>query len=186
MLPDDEFIPDDRLVFLAPILSHLPPMFQFSPLILLFDSDKDGFNAGTMLRRVHGNGATIVVVRTTDDTIAGGFASVPWEVVQKGRVGGTGETFVFRQTADARPDVFPWSRHQNHFISIGSDWIAFGGGNGLALHLFNDLTMVSSAPCETFKSPCLLSVESTPCERVQVFGFEVWVRSMGSAGRGYG
>ena len=67
---------------------------------------------------------------------------------------GSGESFVFR----ARPsfNVYRWTRHNDHFLLVSQDCLAFGGGGHFGLWLNESLDCGSTGPCDTYGNPALI------------------------------
>ncbi|CAL5224680.1 g7404 [Coccomyxa viridis] len=139
---------------------------------LLYSTARDGISLQTLYRRAPESGASVLVVRDTQQHIFGCFTSESWRVAP--RYYGTGESFVFQ----TQPKAQMWAWHQrrmalarNDFFQFGRpDSLALGGAPQYALYLDGDLQFGSSGTSDTFGSPCLASNAEFEIGRVELWG----------------
>jgi len=153
----------------------LPVRFQCKQWRLAYRISEDGASLGTLLRRFDTSrtgdgtesGASVLLVKTTDEDIFGGFATISW-AAQKGYFG-TGQCFLFSFKGGMR--VAPWSRSNDYFQICTVSELAFGGGgNGFGLRLDKDFRYGSSAACATFQGEAV-GPEIFEVAELEVFTF---------------
>eukprot|EP00584_Thalassiosira_punctigera_P021735 CAMPEP_0172572762 /NCGR_PEP_ID=MMETSP1067-20121228/135844_1 /TAXON_ID=265564 ORGANISM="Thalassiosira punctigera, Strain Tpunct2005C2" /NCGR_SAMPLE_ID=MMETSP1067 /ASSEMBLY_ACC=CAM_ASM_000444 /LENGTH=347 /DNA_ID=CAMNT_0013365347 /DNA_START=608 /DNA_END=1651 /DNA_ORIENTATION=- len=95
----------DSLVTSPPILTPslvdaisedgLPWSMQDARWDRLFASSRDGTSFGTFLRRVRGHGQTVIVARTSDGRIVGGYATDVWSGRKRSSRNEASDSFLF-------------------------------------------------------------------------------------------
>jgi len=63
--------------FVESIIPRLTPLTRIKLLYRLGEEDK--FDLNDYKKKVHDKGATVVLVKSSVDEIAGGFTSIPWQ-----------------------------------------------------------------------------------------------------------
>lgn len=166
------------------LVEHFPTSLQHEAWDLLFSTELHGSDLTSFYTRSGSSQYSLLVVRTMDDQVFGGFATEPWKVTKHGHQAfyGTGECFLFRchpYTADDENDcpeddnvdVFGWQYDNYFFQWSNSKQIAMGGGGGcFGFVLDDDFAYAETNPCETFGNPHL----TTHHEPFAVADVELW------------
>ncbi|OQV17692.1 hypothetical protein BV898_08150 [Hypsibius exemplaris] len=176
ILTDDQF---------ESIWLFLPARYQigrFSQLV--FTTIDDGVSIRTLLDRVKGYAASLLVVKTSDGDVFGAFCSEDWakryEMKSELSFFGTGESFLF--TCLPRSRVYPWvgwtskvgdipSTYQCLFMAANSSTIVIGGGGGgCGLRFNSDLSRGRSETCSTFENQPLCVAGDFLTSTLEVYG----------------
>lgn len=145
------------------IRTYLPITLQMRHWKLIYDTRADGTTLVSFYDKTNDQGPTILVVKTDENEVFGGFASESWK--KSSKYYGTGETFLFR----CNPfKVFLWSKKNNYFLFSRDDSIAFGGGGRFGLWLDEEFSYGSGQECATFEG--VISKE----EDFKVYAVQVW------------
>lgn len=160
-------------------LNGLPASIAFAKWKRLYCLQRDGDSFTTsFLRKVKGVERTLLVIKTTNDEVMGGYSNSPWES-QGGSVGaafyGSCQASLFKidkHTNEVK--IFPWSG-SNRYVQvcdIHAKLIAFGGGGrdgAFGLCVEDDFAVGTSGSCETFNNEPL-------CEegRFEILNVECW------------
>jgi len=133
------------------------------------------------------NGPSIMVIRTTNGEIFGGFASEPWKkrLPHEGFYG-TGECFLF--SLYPRAEVHQWTGANVFCMYSTGDEIAMGGGrskkmtvekefeSSVSVHfgiwLDSEFLVGYSHPCGTFENPQLAEKEQFETIFVEFWGIQ--------------
>ena len=143
----------------------LPSSFQlYSNWKRLFSISVHGDCVSTMLERCGHFRRTLVVGKTGDGTILGGFASEPWRPRQSFdgcQYYGNGASFLFSsfpQRRDGKLNVYKWVGANDYcqLCDIPAGRIALGGGGSFGLVLQDNFLRGSSGRCATFDNSCLV------------------------------
>ena len=132
---------------------------------LIYGLAQHGAMLLTLINRAYAIAPTLLVVKTTDGTLFGGFATDPWG--QKagvdgaafcarptlsprppaapnfgglGMADGRGGCFLFRFPTASAAEAYRWSRKDDQFQFVGASGFGLGGGGGYGLWLSADLS----------------------------------------------
>mmetsp|Transcript_23105 Transcript_23105/g.39097 ORF Transcript_23105/g.39097 Transcript_23105/m.39097 type:complete len:526 (+) Transcript_23105:95-1672(+) len=168
------------------LVDHFPTSLQHEAWDLLFSTELHGSDLTSFYTRSGSCQFSLLVVRTMDNQVFGGFATEPWKITKHGHQAfyGTGECFLFRChpfTEDDENDcpendnvdVFDW-KYDNYFFQwSNSKQIAMGGGGGcFGFVLDDDFAYAETNPCETFGNPHLTTHrEPFAVAEVELWGF---------------
>ena len=156
---------------------HIPPSLR-GPARQLFCSRRDGESFAKLTECVLKKGPTLLVVRDTEGSVFGGFASQSWEINPNFR--GDGECFLF--TALPKLEVFNKPTfYNNHFMyyQLNADTLPNGLGMGgqfdyFGLWLSADFGKGHSCAkptCTTYASKQLSRSENFSIHSLEVWGF---------------
>lgn len=187
--------PEDPSILQASphILSHdlmkeisqkaLPFKFQSSAWKRIFSISRDGDSFVTFLSNVRGYDNTLLVIKTEQNVILGGFATNTWER-QKGLDGrhffGEGHSFLFNHIPSSektndpsstdhlqngRVNIYNWTgaNNYNQLLNENAGIIAMGGGGlsgAFGIHVEDFFSKGTSGSCETYANPPLAQVSS--------------------------
>ena len=100
----------------------------------LFSSSRDGDSFQSMLHKTKGHRYTLIVIKTVDGEIFGGFVATPWTDAKRDTFFGTGQAFLFsfvdRDGTEKDVNIYKWTG-ANMYIQLcdGShSRLAMGGG----------------------------------------------------------
>eukprot|EP00753_Platysulcus_tardus_P018671 PLAT7004.17.p1 GENE.PLAT7004.17~~PLAT7004.17.p1 ORF type:complete len:996 (-),score=480.57 PLAT7004.17:130-3096(-) len=147
----------------------LPMRFRGFDWQLLYSCGAGDGSLEALYEAATGQEATVIVVRAVDSSVFGGFASQPW-TVSPSYIGDT-ECFVWRLDSLLRLQTFVASKKNSFYMLAGEDSLGMGGGGGFSLYLDADLYCGSSAACETFDSPALVTGEDFQVAAIELWGF---------------
>ena len=187
------------------LVEHFPASLQYEAWDLAFSTDLHGSDLVSFYNRSSSYQYTLLVVRTMDNQIFGGFATEPWRITRHGSqvFYGSGESFLFKchpSTGEEdendcpendNVDVYVWQYDNYFFQWSNSKQIAMGGGGGcFGFVLDDDFAYAETNPCETFGNPHLTSHTSPfAVADVELWGFGIRATStqtedvMNSGGR---
>lgn len=169
--------PDDpsELVFAPRIISEkelqqimteaLPTNLQmFTTWKRLFSINLHGDSIATLLDRCKSFRYTLLVVKTADGYILGGFASEPWGAranITNCTYYGTGASFLFSNypdQPDGRLSFYKWVGANDYcqLCDVSTGRLALGGGGNFGLIIDNNFLQGSTGPCATFENPSLV------------------------------
>jgi len=165
----------------------LPSSLLFSKWKRLYSLHRDGDSFETMLRLVKNNEKTLMVIRTTNGDVFGGFADTAWKkqhnYQQGGKFYGGGQCVLYRVTtkkgADGKTEqngvkTYKWTGI-NRFCQLcdgEKSMIAMGGGGGaFGFCVVDDFRRGSTGRCDTFANESLLSDGG---EDFEILDVEVW------------
>lgn len=169
--------PDDpsELVFAPRIISEkvlqqvmkeaLPNNLQmFTTWKRIFSISLHGDSIATLLDRCKSFRYTLLVVKTADDHILGGFASEPWGAranVTNRTYYGNGASFLFSNfpdQPDGRLSFYKWVGANDYcqICDVCTGRLALGGGGNFGLIIDSNFLKGSTGPCATFDNPSLV------------------------------
>jgi hypothetical protein len=159
----------DALLEVAQLLALLPTRYQLGTWTLLYSLGQHGASLQTLHRKVDSARATLVMLRTSDGCVFGGFSSDSW----KTRSGyfGSAEAFVY-QCRGATIEKFGWSGSNTFFLTSASNGMGMGGGTGFAWWIDANLSTGTSNGCSTFASPRFSNDELFEVVQVEVWGMK--------------
>jgi hypothetical protein len=143
----------------------LPSSLQiFSSWKRLFSISVHGDCVSTMMDRCGLYRHTLIVGKTGDGTILGGFASERWRPRASSdqcQYYGNGSSFLFSSfplRQDGKLNVYKWVGANDYcqLCDIPSGRIALGGGGNFGLILQDNFMRGSSGRCATFENSCLV------------------------------
>lgn len=137
---------------------------------LLYSLSQHGSSLHTLMRKVRGERATLIVVETCNGEVFGAFVSSPW--ANSLSYYGSGESFVF--TTAPTFEVFNWARTNTMFMYNNDQSIAMGGGGGFAWFMNSDLSRGTSSASETFGNRPLTTDVDFDVAHVEVWGFAMF------------
>jgi hypothetical protein len=163
-------------VELETLWSFVPRRYAICDPVLVFDSEKDGFNLRTLLDRTERAAPVLVVLKARDDAVFGFYSSVPLSPATgvRGRPFGDGEVFLW--VLRPSPAKFAWTQANDSFLIADRASLFVGaGGKGFGLVLTEDLRALSNS-CATFNNiplagPAAVDKE-IDCIRVEGYLFE--------------
>lgn len=155
---------------IASVWRWLPSRFQILELQLTYSTNTHGCRLMTLFDKIEFYQSTILVIKTTTNSVFGAFCATPWsERVSRQRTFtprffGNGETFLFELAP--RVHKYEWvgkgskgetSSAQEMFLYADSDKLVVGGGCEKAVGLLvnSDLIYGRSGACETFDNRTL-------------------------------
>ena len=164
-----------ELLYAPPILSEemlqqvvdeaLPSNLQmYSTWKRLFSINLHGDCVSTMLNQCKSFRHTMIVLKTSQGTLLGGFASEPWKVragFNKCSYYGTGASFLFSDypgEPGRRFSFYKWVGANDYCQLCDTDTgrIALGGGGNFGLVIEDNFLKGSTGPCDTFDNPSLV------------------------------
>lgn len=148
------------------IRAYLPYSQKVRHWRLIYDTRVDGTTLVSFYQNTDDQGPTVLIVKTDENEVFGGFASESWK--KSSKYYGTGETFLFRCDPF---QVFQWSKKNNYFLFSRDDSIAFGGGGRFGLWLDDEFSYGSGQECATFEG-AISKEEDFKVYAVQVWKFE--------------
>ena len=177
------------------IYSALPLHLKALDPVLLYSGSRHGFLLPTLIRRVKNRRYTIMLVRTSDGEVFGGFAGEEWK--QNKEYFGSRNSFVFsifRKKEDKGPtemyliddspivtapgltkkkplgfsgELYKWKRGQPEFFQqLNADGIGFGG----AIFLEKNMENGWSRECKTYSSPRLTCTRDFAIVQLEMWG----------------
>ena len=103
----------------------VPPMCRVQDWVLVYGVKQHGAALSTLLRRASGIDTTLLVVKTTDGRLFGGFATSIWAEKLEGGSGspvffGRGTSWLYRFPVEGSADIeqFSWSRADQQFRAL--------------------------------------------------------------------
>lgn len=170
----------------ALVKNGLPTHLHWKKWKRLFSSTRDGDCFTTMLYKVKGHKYTVVIVKTMQGHVCGGFAASEWASGGDSYYG-TGQAFLFSFTRLGDEDeeelqLYKWTG-SNMYIQlcdVGSTRLAMGGGGkkgcfGLAVQ--NNFYEGTTGTCDTFANKPLVGDgnDSFDILSVEIYGFvDMW------------
>lgn len=155
-----------------PALARLPRSWS-----LLYSLDQHGISLNTLYTRCQNHtGSALVVMRDSNDAIFGAWMGQGIHQ-SKGSYYGSGESFLWRLTADKGLRVYKWTGKNDYVALCEPEYLSFGGGDGhYGLYLDDSLIDGSSARCPTFENDPLCSAGPRQGDNVrfECVGLEVW------------
>ncbi|KAH9852854.1 TLD-domain-containing protein [Lenzites betulinus] len=155
-----------------PALARLPRAWT-----LLYSLDQHGISLNTLYGRCQDfKGSALLIVRDANDAVFGAWMGEGIHP-SKGAYYGSGESFLWRLVGSESVRVFKWTGKNDYVALCESDYISFGGGDGLyGLWLDETLSDGSSARCITFDNEPLCSVGARQgaTTKFECVGLEVW------------
>ena len=204
---EDELIiaSDDEIETCPSILSEeqmkyiqkkgLPPTLSSRTWNRMYSLQRDGDCFQTMFKKVSRHQHSLIIIKTADDDILGGYADTPWASqcsgVRRGGFFGGGRGFLFatnpllseeEETSqrdqigddDAPISFFRWTGANEYSQICDSDagTLGMGGGGSFGFFVQDNFTSGSSGACETFSNPPLIKSSGGSFD---VVDFEVYV-----------
>ncbi|CAD5116941.1 DgyrCDS5780 [Dimorphilus gyrociliatus] len=163
------------------IYSWIPIRISLLIPKLLYSTMENGSSLQMMYSLIEGYEPTLIIVKTTQGFIIGGYCSADWAERKTFKNSmsyfGTGESFVF--TLEPSAKKFAWqgigktnaSNDTQYFQAGDNSKLTIGGGGGEALQLDENLTKGRSEKCSTFDNEPLVEDSDFVCSIVEVFGF---------------
>lgn len=163
------------------LAKEMPPKVDGCPWVLMYSTNKHGFNLNTLIRKVKDVTTPVLILiepfpnktdknrnvklkNDIDETIFGAYLSDMPKHSRK--FSGNGETFVFK--IRPKKEVYKWStnnENRNFFMLDKVDGteeneLTVGNSNGCsAILLNNQLDECRTMACDTFSSPSLIKGE---------------------------
>jgi hypothetical protein len=150
-------------------------MRQYRKWTLLYSCREHGISLNTFFGRAYDNQPTLIVVKTMDGDVFGGYASGGvWE--KKYKYFGDGESFIFSFYKEFK--VYRWTKSNNYIMYASHEGIAMGGGDeegfGYAFYIDADLRYGSSRPCKTFGASSSFSQPLCSKCDFEICAVELW------------
>lgn len=130
----------------------------------LFSINLHGDCVATMLSKCKSFRHTLLVVKTSNGTLLGGFASEVWKNqggFDRCSYYGTGASFLFSnfpQRQDGKLSFYKWVGVNDYcqLCDVQAGRLALGGGGNFGLVIQDNFTKGSTGPCATFDNPSLV------------------------------
>uniref|UniRef100_A0A7S3V429 TLDc domain-containing protein n=1 Tax=Chaetoceros debilis TaxID=122233 RepID=A0A7S3V429_9STRA len=203
---DDDimFAPDEGLESYPPILSQqqfneiskiLPPAVSIMTWKRAYSLSRDGDFFQTMYKKVGRFQHTLIVIKTDEGDILGGYADTPWSrgvsAVRTTTFFGGGRAFLYSTGPDLTDGEMAeeqkyWKPNQSIFsyrwtgendysqiCDLKKGTIGMGGGGAFGFYVQEDFTVGSSGSCFTFRNPPLTKTDGGQFKIVdfEVYGF---------------
>jgi len=160
--------------------SWIPPRLRLSEVELLFTTNENGYNLGTMYEMTKEHNQLIIAIETTDGSIFGAYLSGGLSIPDESHsFHGDGETMLF--TLEPFGKMYQWAHRDSEtsnadsslFVLATKKDLTIGGGSTPGLWLNDMLTSGSTAQCSTFQNEPLTGNKIVKFETVslEVFGF---------------
>ncbi len=161
----------------------LPLSCQSGNWVEIFSTARFGANFTKFIENAdeHRYGKQLLIVKTTQDEIIGGFSSDYGFGTTRpaGSYGGNGECFVFhydpriaKQNLGSGFKAYKWT-HKNNMFRFTTPVRGLGmGGAKWALYLSNHLDIGTSEPCDTYGNSEPIIVSPFQCAEVLLFVYE--------------
>jgi len=133
---------------------------------LEYSSNMHGLSWHTLHRCIANTGSNIVVVRTTEGEVMGGYCTQSW--IPNGEYVGTGECVVF-QIKPGNFKLYNWTGKNSYFMLSNPTMMAMGGGGDFAFQIDGSFKGITGES-ETFGNRSLLNSGKRD---FQVFDIEV-------------
>ncbi|XP_075721767.1 GTPase-activating protein skywalker-like [Rhipicephalus microplus] len=155
----------------------LPPRITTLQPELIYSTNEHGSSLTNFYGHTDTWEPTVLVVLTTRGECFGAYCSTRW-MERKQAYFGTGETFLFTFTPEARR--FAWIgvgavRDVPHsaklFMSANQNMVLIGGGNGMGLYIDQSLENGRTEHCDTFDNPPLAASNDFAVNILEVIGF---------------
>ncbi len=175
--------------------SCLPESLQMNSWHRCFALGRDGDSFIKLLDSCSAFTYTLLVIRTVEGHVLGGFASQPWQAAsdrstKPGAYYGTGQSFLFascpeegisgldaeaRTTFSGTPlQIFSWTGSNDYcqICDTHRQMICMGGGGDFGWILRDHLTRGQTGRCRTFGNPPLVPGGSFDVADVEVYGLQ--------------
>ncbi|GAX17564.1 hypothetical protein FisN_18Lh214 [Fistulifera solaris] len=177
--------------------SCLPESLKMNPWHRCFAIGRDGDSFIKLLDSCSAFTNTILVIRTVEGHVLGGFASQPWQaapdrITKPGAYYGTGQSFLFascpeeiipglntesrieRSPSETPLQIFSWTGSNDYcqICDTNRQMICMGGGGDFGWILCDHLTRGQTGHCRTFGNPPLVSGGSFEVADVEVYGLQ--------------
>ena len=190
---------DDEIENCPPILTYaqmheiyskgLPATVQLMTWRRCYSLQRDGDCFGTMFKKSSNYQHTLIVIKTTNGEILGGYADTPWKAQKSSSVGksmtffGGGRTFLYAtnpavqrsNSEDNGISLYPWTGENGYsqICNLDSGTLGMGGGGAFGFIVQDNFMRGSSGACKTFNNPPLTSNHGGSFEIVdfEVYGF---------------
>jgi len=148
----------------------LPDVVKLMRWKRAFSILRDGDSFHTFLRGLESFRHTIIVARTSNNIILGGYVDSKWEKQGGGDMGrrffGSGRCFLFSNASSLRKNedseekelnIFKWSGANDYcqVCDVDEGQLAMGGGGAFGLIVQDNFTKGSTGRCSTFNNPSL-------------------------------
>eukprot|EP01063_Lacrimia_lanifica_P011241 TRINITY_DN18065_c0_g1_i1.p1 TRINITY_DN18065_c0_g1~~TRINITY_DN18065_c0_g1_i1.p1 ORF type:complete len:651 (+),score=192.08 TRINITY_DN18065_c0_g1_i1:92-2044(+) len=148
---------------------------------LCYSTNVHGFLFSTFLGLTSNIGPNLVIVKTLNGEIFGGFTACSWYPDRNHF--GNGETRVFSVKGD-EVKGYSWTCLNRYFVRCSEDSLCFGGGSSHAFSIDgHDLATGSTGYCPTFDSPSLCSEMRYDIQHVECWSFVAEGSSVGGSFR---
>ena len=150
----------------------LPNRYQLFNPHKMYSSDEDGHYLVNLFLKTESAEPTIFLIEIDEGHIFGAFLTKSWKSAQSKLSSGTGETFLFSIAPETKHYKWDPEHKASSFMIRGKDYIAMGAGNGFGIWINNDMSKISSAPCDTFMNETLTPIKN---RLYNVYKVEVYV-----------
>lgn len=173
----------------------LPPTLALMTWNRMYSLQRDGDCFYTMFKKVSRHQHSMIIIKTADGDILGGYADTPWanqrSGVSRGSFFGGGRGFLFATNPllseeeeiaqrdkngdfDAPFSFFRWSgaNEYSQICDFDVGTLGMGGGGSFGFFVQDNFTRGSSGACETFSNPPLVKSSGG---RFDVVDVEVYV-----------
>lgn len=171
---------------IAILWKWLPLRYQILELEVIYSTNIHGCRLMTLFDKIEYYQATIIVVRTSNNSIFGAFCSQPWSNRSQSSVTskrpsffGNGETFLFELAPTVKK--YEWvglerrgetTHNQEMFMYADNDKLMVGGGQtGIGLSINSDILYGKSNVCDTFENEILGTESDFTINTVEVLSF---------------
>jgi len=173
----------------------LPPTLSLMTWNRMYSLQRDGDCFQTMFKKVSRHQHSMIIIKTADGDILGGYADTPWAKqrsgVSRGSFFGGGRAFLFATNpllseeeelsqrnqvghGDAPFSFFRWTgaNEYSQICDFDAGTLGMGGGGSFGFFVQDNFTWGSSGACETFSNPPLVKSSGGSFDVVDV---EVYV-----------
>jgi hypothetical protein len=171
---------------IAVLWKWLPLRYQILELEVIYSTNIHGCRLMTLFDKIEYYQATIIVIRTSINSIFGAFCSQPWSnrsqssvTSKKPTFFGNGETFLFELAPKTKK--YDWiglgrggdtTHNQEMFMYADNEKLMVGGGNtGIGLSINSDITYGKSNECDTFENEVLGTESEFTINTIEVLSF---------------
>ncbi len=128
---------------------NVPPLSQAQDWVLVYGMRQHGAALSTLLHRAAGIDTTLLVVKTTNGELFGGFATSVWAAHVEAGLGsatffGRGDTWLYRfpDSGSAEVAKFTWSREDHHFRVSQQQLFHPSNAVGIILHFVAQIACI--------------------------------------------
>jgi hypothetical protein len=209
-----EFESDDEIESCPPILSEeqmrdihrvgLPPSCRLMTWTRAYSLRRDGDYFFTMFNKCKSFKHSLVVIKTSDGDILGGYADTLWGGVNKdgsyqtsNTFFGGGQTFLFASNPDLKEELkeeqcskslhfYRWTgeNYYSQLCDLERGRLGMGGGGSFGFLIEKDFTIGTSGSCVTFGNPPLTKGDdgSFIIVDVEIYGFRSFASKLSDCG----
>lgn len=160
----------------------LPDSLQLCPWTRCFAIGRDGDSLHTLTEQCRPYRNSILVIRTTQGHVLGGFATARWS--RRPDYTGSGQSFLFASHATESEglDIYRWTG-ANAYCQRMDDGLAMGGVGEFGFYVGQDLIRGRSGHCQTFGNPPLVpSIDGFDVEALEIYGLAPLSMVFGASG----